>query len=120
MQIFFSLLILILINKINVNYIVIKFITVLIRSIIALFFINIGYYSYKFINIMNLKIYQIIMLSIVSVSFALINGYVNLSGLIFNNYFLYIFNSIIGVANIIFIAKKYVEIKYYLSLGKIH
>lgn len=118
MLIFFSLLILILINKINVNYIVVKFITVLIRSIIALFFINIGYYSYKFINTMNPKIYQIIMLSIVSVSFALINGYVNLSGLIFNNYFLYIFNSVIGVANIIFIAKKIRRNKILSFFGK--
>lgn len=106
MLILSNLLILTLINKINVNYIVVKLITVLIRSIIALFFINIGYYSYKFINTIDLKIYQIIILSIVSVSFALINGYVNLSGLIFNNYFLYIFNSIIGAANIIFITKK--------------
>lgn len=78
----------------------------LVRGIVALFFINIGYYLYNIINKVQLNFFSILIISIVSFISSMINGKVDLWTLHFNNIFLYVFNSIIGSLNIIFISKK--------------
>ncbi len=69
---------------------------ILARSIIALGFITIGYYLYEFIISKNIIIIYLIFLLIIQVIFSKMNGFVDLNNLVFNNKFLYLFNSLNG------------------------
>ena len=79
---------------------------ILIRSMLALIFIAIGYSLCNIIKSVNLKWYQITIITVLTIALAMINGYVDLWGIQFNNMFLYFINSILGSLNIIFISKK--------------
>ena len=79
---------------------------ILIRSMISLIFITIGYSLCNVIKNVNLKWYQIAIITLLNILLAMINGYVDLWGIQFNNIFLYFINSILGSLNIIFISKK--------------
>ena len=78
----------------------------LIRSMISLIFIIIGYSLCNVIKNLNLKWYQIAIITILNIALAVINGYVDLWGIQFNNIILYFINSILGSLNIISISKK--------------
>ena len=79
---------------------------ILIRSMISLIFIIIGYSLCNVIKNLNLKWYQIAIITILNIALAVINGYVDLWGIQFNNIILYFINSILGSLNIISISKK--------------
>ena len=111
-------LVLVFINYKYHNKALKKFNTALIRSIVGLMFINIGYYLYKFISKINLKVYQILIIALISIGGSVLNKPVNLSGLQFNNLFLYVFNSITGSLTIIFFSKKINESRILNFLGK--
>lgn len=65
-----------------------------------------GYFSVNIINNINLKWYQIIITIGLNIILALMNGYVDLWGIQFNNIILYFINAILGSLNIIIISKK--------------
>ena len=79
---------------------------ILIRSMISLIFIIIGYSLCNVIKNLNLKWYQIAIITILNIALAVINGYVDLWGIQFNNIIFYFINSILGSLNIISISKK--------------
>ncbi len=79
---------------------------ILIRSMIALIFIIIGYSLCNIIKNLNLKWYQIAIIMLLNIVLAMINGYVDLWGIQFNNIILYFINSVLGSLNIISISKK--------------
>lgn len=79
---------------------------ILIRSMISLIFIIIGYSLCNVIKNLNLKWYQIAIITILNIALAVINGYVDLWCIQFNNIILYFINSILGSLNIISISKK--------------
>ena len=74
---------------------------ILIRSMISLIFITIGYSLFNVIKNLNLKWYQIAIITLLNIALAIINGYVDLWGIQFNNIVLYFINAILGSLNII-------------------
>ena len=117
-SIVFIIAIFIFVSKGNYTNVIGKLTIVLVRSMVALFFINIGYYLYKVISKINFKIYQILILIVISIIFSILNGYVDLWGVQFNNLPLYVFNSIIGSLLIIAITKKINHSKVLKFLGQ--
>lgn len=79
---------------------------ILIRSMIALIFIIIEYSLCNIIKNLNLKWYQIAIIMLLNIVLAMINGYVDLWGIQFNNIILYFINAVLGSLNIISISKK--------------
>ena len=68
-------------------------------------FIAIGYYLYDFISNISINNKYLILLLILQVILANNNGYVDLNNGVFNNIFLYVFNSILGSVIIVLFFK---------------